>query len=118
MIARAILSLLCLNGLIIHMHIIFDRGHILMSEQFLQAERIVAQNEVADRKCMAKNVGTDPFPCDACSFFQAGEQQGHTIFRQWSPRFCKEQMILSKAAPFRSFLLVGSMTIYILKQIA
>src|SRR6266571_4085936 len=34
-IARTILPLLRLNRLIVHMHIVFHRGHVLMTKQFL-----------------------------------------------------------------------------------
>ena len=74
MIARAVLPLLRLNSLIVHMHIELHRRHILMPKQILQAERIVAQNEVADRKRVTKNVWTDPFPRNSGSLFQASKQ--------------------------------------------
>ena len=76
-----IFSLLCLDCLIIHMHVIFYRGHILMPQQLLETEGIIAQDEVANGKSMAKNVGTDTLVGDPCPFAQTSEELRHTVSR-------------------------------------
>ncbi len=57
-ITGAILPLLRLDGLVIHVHVVLHRGHVFMSQQFLEAERVVAQHQVTDGERMTENVGT------------------------------------------------------------
>lgn len=42
MITGAVLALLGLDGLIVHVHVILDGRHILMSQQFLEAKGVIA----------------------------------------------------------------------------
>ncbi len=73
MVARAVLTLLCLDGLIVHMHVVLDGRHVLMSQQFLQTEGIVAQYQVADRKGMTEDVRADALVSDPCTLADAFE---------------------------------------------
>ena len=74
MIARAILPLLLLNVFIIHVHIELHRCHIFMSQQFLEAEGIFAEFEVANGKCVAEDVWTDTLARDPCSLLETPKE--------------------------------------------
>ena len=82
MIARTILALLRLDRLIVHVHVVLDRRHILMPQQFLQAKGVIAQHQVANGEGMAKNVRADALIGDARSFTDALEEQRDPILRQ------------------------------------
>src|SRR2546429_4822843 len=79
MISRTILALLGLDGLVVHMHVVLDRGHVLMPKQFLQTEGVVAQDQITNGKGMAKDVRTDALVGDASPFAQTSEEQGDAI---------------------------------------
>ena len=87
-IAGTVFAFLLLNGGIIHMHIVLDGGYIIVSQQYLQAERIIAQHEVAHGEGMTQNVRTDAFAGDASPLAKAGEQHLHAIFRERGARLC------------------------------
>src|SRR5579872_1229378 len=73
-VAGTVFALLFLNSGIIHMHVVFYGRHIIVSQQFLQAERVVARHEVAHGEGMAQNVRTDAFAGDARAFAKACKQ--------------------------------------------
>ncbi len=75
MIAWAVLVLLRLDGLVVHVHVVLDRRHIFMAQQFLQAERVMAQHQVADGKRMPEDMRADAF-----------EEQRDPIFGQRQAR--------------------------------
>ena len=52
----AVLALLGLDGLVVHVHIVVDGGHVLVAQQFLQAEGVIAQHQVADGERVAQDV--------------------------------------------------------------
>jgi len=80
MITGAVLAFLRLDGLVVHVHIILDGSHILVSQQFLQAEGVIAQHQVANGERMTQDVGADAFISDPGAFAQARKEQGH---RSW-----------------------------------
>ena len=74
MIPRAILPLLFLNVFIIHVHVQLHRCHIFMTQQFLQAEGVLAEFQVANGKGVTEDVWTDALARDARSFLEASKQ--------------------------------------------
>jgi hypothetical protein len=104
MIARAILALLRLDRLIVHVHVVLDRRHILMPQQFLEAKWVIAQHQVANGEGMAKNVWADALIGDACSFTDALEEECHPILGERQARLGEEQVVLIGApwSPCRS----------------
>src|SRR5260370_4451695 len=59
MIASAVLALLRLNRLIVHVHVVLHRLHILVPEQFLTTKSVIAQNQLAERRRIATHVPAD-----------------------------------------------------------
>src|SRR5260370_41350747 len=96
MISRTVLAFLRLNGLIIHVHVVLDRRNVLVAKQFLEAEWIIAQHQVANGKSMAQDMGTDALVSNPCSFADPLEKQLNPIFCQWGPRFRKKEMSLTR----------------------
>src|SRR5579875_3123802 len=76
MIARTVFAFLLLKDGIIHMDVVEDRAQILMAQQFLEAERIAALDQVIHgkddprRRCPTRPV--PPHPADACPGSRAG----------------------------------------------
>lgn len=93
MIARAELAFLLLDGLITHAHVDLHGRHVLVPQQLLQAERIAASHQVADRKGMAQNMRAHPPSGEPGPFAQPGEQQGDAVFGEGEPGFRKEEMV-------------------------
>ncbi len=118
MIARTELALLLLDERIIHMHIVLHRCQVFMSEQFLQRKGVIAQNQVADRKGVPQNVRTDALVGDASPLLDAGKQERHPVGRQRPACLREEEMIFSGTAPGNELLLVWSMTIQVVQQVA
>ena len=58
-ISGTVLALLILNGRVVHVHVVLDRRHILMPQQFLQAKRVIAQHQVAHREGMPQDMRAD-----------------------------------------------------------
>src|SRR5579883_585045 len=58
-IAGTELAFLFLNERIIEMHVVFDRGDILMTEQLLQCVNVAAEHEVTHGESMSEDVGAD-----------------------------------------------------------
>src|SRR5579883_811064 len=69
MVSRTVFALLRLNGLIVHMHIHLDCGHILMPQQFLEAKRIIAQHQITNGECMAEDMRANSFASDSGALF-------------------------------------------------
>jgi hypothetical protein len=69
-IARAIPALLLLEYRIIHMDIVEHGRQVFVAQQFLQAERIAALDEVVHGKGMAQDVRADTFSLDTGTFFE------------------------------------------------
>ena len=69
MISRTVLAFLFLNGLIVHVHIrVLDRGDVFVPKQFLEAEWIIAERQVANGKGMAQDLWTDVLVGDPSTF--------------------------------------------------
>jgi len=117
MIARAILALLGLDGLIIHMHIVLDGGHVLVPQQFLQAKGIVAEHQVADGEGMPEDVRTDAFPRHPRTLADASEEECHPVLGQRQARLGEEQVIFSGAASFGQLFLIGPMLIQVVREV-
>ena len=83
------------------MHVVLDRRHILMPQQFLQAKGVIAQHQVADGEGMAENVRADALLCNPRTFANACKEQRDAIDRQWTTRLSQKEMVLPGAAPFR-----------------
>jgi hypothetical protein len=118
MVARAVLTLLRLDGLIVHMHVVLDGRHVLMSQQFLQTEGIVAQYQVADRKGMTEDVRADALVSDPCTLADAFEEQGHPVPGQRQACFGEDEVVLASAAPFGQLFPIRPVLIQVVKQIA
>ncbi len=103
---------------VVHMHVVLDGRHVLMSQQFLQTEGIVAQYQVADGKGMAENVRTDALVSDPRTLSDAFEEQGHPVLGQWQARLRKEEVILASATPFRQLLLIRPVLVQVVQEVA
>ena len=80
MITGTVLALLGLDGLVVHMHVVLDGRHVLVSQQLLQAEGVVAQHQVANGKRVAQNVRADALAGDARALPDALEASpGHFV---------------------------------------
>src|SRR5258708_5880562 len=86
MIARAVLALLRLDRLIVHVHVVLHRLHILVPEQFLKTKGVIAQHQVADRKRMTKDVRADTLARDPCALADPFEEQGNAILGERQAR--------------------------------
>ncbi len=87
MIAWTVLALLRLDGSIVHLHIIFDRCHVLMSKKLLQAERIIPKRQIASGKGVPEDVWTDAFARHPCPFLETRKQERHAILGEGLPGF-------------------------------
>jgi hypothetical protein len=87
-----------------------------MSQQLLETEGIIAQDEVANGKGMAKNVGTDTLVGDPCPFAKTGEELRHTVSRQWQTGLREKEVIFASTAPNAEFFLLRPMSIDVIKQ--
>ena len=117
-IPRAVLAFLCLDRLIIHVHVVLHSGHVLMAQQLLQAKRVVPQDQVAYGERMTENVRADALVRDASTLTNTLEEQADAIFRQGKTCLGEEQVILAGAAPFNQFLLTRSMAVKVVQKIA
>src|SRR5690242_9035770 len=63
-VARAIFPLLFLKHCIVHMDVVEHRREIFMAQQLLQAEWVVALDEVVHGKRVSKDMWTDALPGD------------------------------------------------------
>ena len=98
MIARTVLALLRLDRLVVHMHVVLDRRHILMPQQLLETKGIIAQHQVANGERMAKNVRADALVGDAHSLSDALEEQRNPILGERQARLGEEQVVLVGAS--------------------
>src|SRR5215467_9093295 len=103
-VSGAVLALLRLDGLIVHVHVVLDGGHVLVTQQLLQAEGIVAQHQVADSERVAQNVRADAFASDTGALSDALEEQCHPVFCERGARLGEEEVVLPCAAPLGQFL--------------
>jgi hypothetical protein len=85
-------------------HVAFDRGHILMPQQFLQTERVIAQYQVANGEGMAKNVRADALIGDAHPLPDALEEQRDPILGERQARLGEEEVVLVGASPLGQLL--------------
>lgn len=118
MVSWAILALLCLDRLIVHMHVVLDGGHVFMPEQFLETEGIIAQDQVANGEGMAEDVRTDALVGEACPFAQASKELRHTISRQRQTCLREKQVIFVRPTPLTQFFFIGSMPIHVREHMA
>jgi len=118
MITGAVLALLRLNGLVIHMHIVLHRRHVLVSQQLLQAEGVVAQYQVADGEGMTEDVGIDAFVRNPGAFTQARKEQGHSVLGERGARFGEKQVILTSATPVGQLLSIWPLLVQIVQEVA
>src|SRR5690242_5337988 len=79
MIARTVLALLRLDGLIVHVHVVLDRRHIIMPQQLLQAKRVITQHQVPHRKGMPQDMRADALVGDARSLAKTREEHFYAI---------------------------------------
>src|SRR5579885_3803410 len=79
MIARTVFAFLLLKDGIIHMDVVEDRAQILMAQQFLEAERIAALDQVIHGKGVPQDVRTHAFARDPRSFSEPLEKPPHPI---------------------------------------
>ena len=117
-ISRAVLALLRLDCLVVHVHVVLHSAHILVTQQFLQAERIIAQHQVADREGVPEDVRTDALVRDPGSLANARKQQRHAIDGQRHAGLGEKQVILSGTAPFRQLLFTRAVTLQVVEQMA
>ena len=118
MISRTILALLGLDGLVVHMHVVLDSGHVFMPEQFLETEGIIAQDQIANGKGMAEDVRANTLVGDACPFAQTSKELCHAISRQWQTRLREKEVIFVGPTPLTEFFFTRSMPIHIREHMA
>ena len=118
MVAGAVLALLLLNIVVVHVHVEPHGREVLMPQQLLEREGVVAQLEVADREGVAEDVRADTLAGDASPLAQAREEQRHAVLGERGARLGQEEVILARAAPLGQFLLVGPVLIQVVEQIA
>jgi hypothetical protein len=70
MIARAKLAFLLLHDRIVHMDVIEYGGQILMSQQFLQAKRIIALEQIVHGEGVSQDMWANPFARDSGALFE------------------------------------------------
>ena len=117
MVSWTIFALLRLDGLVIHMHVILDGGHIFMPQEFLEAKGVIAQDQIANGKGMAKDVRTNALVGDPCAFAQTSKELRHAIPGQWQACLGEKHVIFASTAPDAEFFLLGSMSIDVIEQI-
>src|SRR5258708_18533212 len=118
MISRTVLPLLLLNIFIIHVHVQANRQEILVSQQFLERKRVVAQLQVTNGEGMTEDVRADALAGDPGPFAQAREQERYPILGERRARLRQEEVILTRAAPLGQFLLVWPLLVQVVQQIA
>ena len=118
MIARTVLALLRLDRLIVHVHVVFDRRHILMPQQFLQAKGVIAQHQVANGEGMAEDVGADALAGDTRSLPDALEEQRDPVLGERQARLREEEVVLIGAAPLGQLILIGAVAIQVVQEVA
>src|SRR5205807_10530951 len=98
-IARAKFALLLLHDRIVHMDVVEDGGQILMTQEFLQAKRIIALEQIVHRKRMPQDMRADSLACNLSSLFEALDEHLHPIFGERLAGFREKQMIFSATSP-------------------
>src|SRR5262249_51932661 len=76
-IARTIFAFLFLKHRIVHMDVVEYRRQIFMAQQLLQAEWIVALDEVIHGKRVPENVRANALALNISAFFESLEQHLH-----------------------------------------
>src|SRR5258708_5196599 len=117
MVAGAKFALLTLDGLVIHAHIDLHRRHILMSEQFLQAEWIAPVDQITDRESMPQNVRTHPLAGNSGTVLETSKELRHPIFGERKTRFREKNVIFSTTAPGGQFFFLWPIMIQIVEEI-
>ena len=93
------------------MDVVEYRREIFMAQQLLQAEWVVALDEVVHGKRVSKDMWTDALPGDPRAFFEPLEEHFHAILRQGLARLGEKDVIFSCTAPLGQFFLVWAMLI-------
>src|SRR5437764_15496773 len=96
--ARAVFALLRLDRLVIHVHAVLDRRHILVPQRFPQTERVIAQRQVPDGEGMAVDVRADALLGDARPLPDALEEQRGPILGERQARLGEEGAVLIGAS--------------------
>ena len=118
MISRTVLALLILNGRVVHVHVVLDRRHILMPQQFLQAKRVIAQYQVAHREGMPQDMRADALVGDPGSLAKTREEHLYPILGERRARLREKHVLFTCTAPFGQFLFTRSVTVEVVQEVA